>query len=189
VAPPEDDDTKPLNDPTNPEYDDQGYTLYADEKTGKKTRVFEALVEYPCDFTMKIVGINESTFVQEIVAVVAESCETEPDRIQHSTRMLGKWTSVTVKVRTVQYVKVDLDLDRRVQFSTSLEIHIHTHAFLTKSISCMYKLKIILGASQIGRNAIHIIRKGRSRSSCQIQVLKNKDKLYEPNIMISCINI
>jgi putative lipoic acid-binding regulatory protein len=91
---------KPLNDPTNPEYDDQGYTLYADEKTGKKTRVFEALVDYPCDFTMKIVGANEGTFVEEMVAVVAESCETEPDRIEHSFRMVGKWTSVTVKVCT-----------------------------------------------------------------------------------------
>jgi putative lipoic acid-binding regulatory protein len=89
---------KPLNDPTNPEYDDQGYTLYADEKTGKKTRVFEALVDYPCDFTMKIVGANESKFVEEIVAVVAESCETDPGRIPHSFRSVGKWTSVTVKV-------------------------------------------------------------------------------------------
>lgn len=87
-----------MNDPTNVEYDDQGYTLYADEKTGKKTRVFEALVDYPCDFTMKIVGANEGTFVEEMVAVVAESCGTEPGRIQHSVRTVGKWTSVTVKV-------------------------------------------------------------------------------------------
>lgn len=53
----------PLNDPTKPEYDDQGYTLYADEKTGAKSRVFEALVDYPCKFTMKIVGADEGNFV------------------------------------------------------------------------------------------------------------------------------
>ena len=93
---------KLLNDPSNPEYDDQGYTLYADEKTGKKSRVFEALVEYPCDFTMKIVGANEGPFVSDIVSVVAEACGVDdPSKIPHTTRAMGKWTSVTVKVRVV----------------------------------------------------------------------------------------
>ena len=58
----------PVNDPTKPEFDDQGYTLYTDNETGKKSRVFEALVDYPCEFTMKIVGKNEGSFVEEIVA-------------------------------------------------------------------------------------------------------------------------
>lgn len=112
---------KPLNDPTNVEYDDQGYTLYADEETGKKTRVFEALVDYPCDFVMKIVGANEGTFVEEMVAVVAESCGAEPGSIQHSVKTHGKWTSVTVNapVKSAEmlytlYEKVDLD--PRVKF-------------------------------------------------------------------------
>lgn len=86
-----------LNDPTRPEYDDQGYTLYADEATGTKSRVFEALVDYPCKFTMKIVGAGEGNFVQEMVAVVAESCEVEAADISHSIRTQGKWVSVTVK--------------------------------------------------------------------------------------------
>lgn len=112
---------KPLNDPTNPEYDDQGFTLYSDEKTGEKSRVFEALVNYPCDFTMKIVGANEGAFVEEMVAVVAESCETEPSKVNHTTRAMGKWMSVTVKapVKNAEmlyalYEKVDLD--PRVKF-------------------------------------------------------------------------
>jgi putative lipoic acid-binding regulatory protein len=110
-----------INDPTKPEFDDQGYTLYTDKETGKKARVFEALVEYPCDFTMKIVGRNEGTFVEDIVAVVAEACESEPDNISHSTRVNGKWMSVTVKapVKSSEmlytlYEKVDLD--PRVKF-------------------------------------------------------------------------
>lgn len=86
-----------LNDPTKPEYDDQGYTLYADEKTGKKSRVFEALVDYPCKFTMKIVGAQEGNFVQEMVAVVAESCQVKAETVDHSVRTQGKWVSVTVK--------------------------------------------------------------------------------------------
>lgn len=89
---------KPLNDVTRPEYDDQGYTLYADEETGEKSRVFEALVDYPCKFTMKIVGANEGTFVEEILQVVADSCNVDDvGNIQHKTRTMGKWTSVTVR--------------------------------------------------------------------------------------------
>ena len=112
---------KPLNDPTNPEFDDQGFTLYTDESTGKKSRVFDALVDYPCDFQMKIVGASEGTFVEEMLAVVAESCETEPGMLKHSVRALGKWTSVTVMapVKSAEmlytlYEKVDLD--PRVKF-------------------------------------------------------------------------
>jgi putative lipoic acid-binding regulatory protein len=85
-----------INNPTKPEFDDQGYTLYTDGNTGKKSRVFEALVDYPCDFTMKIVGMNEGLFVEEIVAVVAEACEEHPGKISYRTKAMGKWTSVTV---------------------------------------------------------------------------------------------
>merc|ERR1711865_1312280 len=70
---------QPINDPSKPERDDQGYTLYTDTETGEKSRVFEALVEYPSIFTMKIVGANEGMFVQEMVAVVAEACESSLD--------------------------------------------------------------------------------------------------------------
>lgn len=121
IGPPDEPPPKPINDPTNPEYDDQGYTLYADEKTGKKSRVFEALVDYPCEFTIKIVGVNEGLFVQEMIAVVAEACEAEVQSISHSFRAMGKWTSLTVKapVKSAEmlytlYEKVDLD--PRVKF-------------------------------------------------------------------------
>jgi putative lipoic acid-binding regulatory protein len=112
---------KRANDPTKPEFDDQGYTLYTDQETGEKSRVFEALVDYPTVFTMKIVGANEGSFVSEIVAIVAEACETQPDNVPHTTRSVGKWTSVTVKAPVQSsemlyslYEKVDLD--PRVKF-------------------------------------------------------------------------
>ena len=88
---------KSLNDPRKPEYDDQGYTLYANEETGEKSRVFEALVEYPCDFTLKIVGANEGNFIEEMVAIVAESCQVSIEKVPYSHRALGKWLSVTVQ--------------------------------------------------------------------------------------------
>lgn len=124
----EDGDSKPfisigprLNDPTKPEYDDQGYTLYANEEMGEKPRVFEALVEYPCDFTMKIVGANEGAFVQEMVAVVAESCQVVPEKVRHTVRTLGKWTSVTVhapvqSAEMLYQLYENVDRDPRVRF-------------------------------------------------------------------------
>ena len=78
-------------------------------------------MDYPCDFTMKIVGQNEGTFVEEMLAVVAESCDVEPDNITHSTRMMGKWTSLTVKapVKSAEMLYAlyeKIDLDPRVKF-------------------------------------------------------------------------
>ena len=116
---------KSLNDVTKPEYDDQGYTLYVDERTGTKARVFEALVNYPCLFTLKIVGANDDTFVQDVLHIVATTCEVVVDdgtdavdsvatissssaaaaaastsstsSIEHSIKYNGKWASITVQ--------------------------------------------------------------------------------------------
>lgn len=111
----------PANDPTKPEYDDQGYTLYKDEKTGQKSRVFEALVDYPCDFTMKIVGPKEGSFVTEIIQCVAESCEVTSEQVPYTTRDVGKWTSVTVKAPVqsadmLYQLYENVDRDPRVKF-------------------------------------------------------------------------
>lgn len=112
---------KPMNDINNPEYDDQGYTLYANEETGEKNRVFEALVEYPCEFPLKIIGANDGSFAAEIVQVVADSCEVEMESIRHSERVNGKWTSVTVHA-PVQNAEMlytlyeNIDRDPRVKF-------------------------------------------------------------------------
>lgn len=110
-----------VNDPTNVELDDQGYTLYTDEKTGEKSRVFEALLDYPTDFILKIVGANEGAFVGEIVALVAEACKTDPEKIAHTTRSMGKWISITcscpVQNSEMVYALYEaVDRDPRVKF-------------------------------------------------------------------------
>eukprot|EP00571_Detonula_confervacea_P017313 CAMPEP_0172298316 /NCGR_PEP_ID=MMETSP1058-20130122/1032_1 /TAXON_ID=83371 /ORGANISM="Detonula confervacea, Strain CCMP 353" /LENGTH=292 /DNA_ID=CAMNT_0013007583 /DNA_START=33 /DNA_END=911 /DNA_ORIENTATION=- len=114
---------KPLNDVQNPEYDENGYTLYADETTGEKKRVFEALVEYPSVFKIKIVGKDDEneTFAPEMVRVVAESCGVDASMVKHTKRMNGKWTSVTVhapvKNADMLYnLYKDVDKDPRVKF-------------------------------------------------------------------------
>ncbi len=110
-----------MNDINNPEFDDQGYTLYADEETGEKKRVFEALVDYPSIFRMKIIGANESTFASEMVQIVAESCSVSVDDVKHTTRANGKWLSVTVHA-PVQSAEMlyglyeNIDKDPRVKF-------------------------------------------------------------------------
>ena len=66
---------KMKNDVNNLQYDEQGYTLYSNEQTGEKARVFDALVQYPCEFDIKIVGANDGTFVMEMIQLVATSCK------------------------------------------------------------------------------------------------------------------
>lgn len=112
---------KPLNDVNKPEYDDQGYTLYADEQTGKKSRVFEALVDYPSIFKMKIIGRNESTFSSEMVQIVAESCQVDVEKVEFSERVNGKWLSVTVhapveSAEMLYSLYENVDKDPRVKF-------------------------------------------------------------------------
>lgn len=114
-------DGTPVNDPTNPKMDDQGFVLYTDESTGEQSRVLEGLVTYPCNFKIKIVGANEGTFVPEMVAVVAESCEVDVNNIDWSERRKGKWTSITVnapvKSADMLYVLYEnIDRDPRVKF-------------------------------------------------------------------------
>ena len=90
---------KPANDVSNPEYDENGYTVYTDETTGKKSRVFDALVEYPSIFKMKIVGSDDDPnrdFESDIVDVVAKSCGVDRSMVKHTQRKNGKWISVTV---------------------------------------------------------------------------------------------
>jgi putative lipoic acid-binding regulatory protein len=69
----------------------------------------------------KIVGANEGLFVEEIVALVAEACESDFERINHSTKVNGKWVSVTchapVQNAEMLYALYEkIDLDPRVKF-------------------------------------------------------------------------
>lgn len=110
-----------VNNMNDLQYDDQGYTLYENEDTGEKSRVFEALVKYPCKFKIKIVGANEGTFVSEMVALVAEYCNVPADTIDFSERRSGKWTSVTVMapVKSAEMLYglyESIDRDPRVKF-------------------------------------------------------------------------
>jgi len=95
--------------------------LYADEETGERRRVFEALVQYPCDFTMKIIGDPRENFAAEIVQVVADTCAVTFEAVQFSERKYGKWISVTVKApvtsaEMLYSIYENVDKDPRVKF-------------------------------------------------------------------------
>jgi putative lipoic acid-binding regulatory protein len=69
----------------------------------------------------KIVGANEGLFVQEMVALVAESCGTVPKSIAHTVRTTGKWTSLTVyapvqSAEMLYSLYEIIDKDPRVRF-------------------------------------------------------------------------
>jgi putative lipoic acid-binding regulatory protein len=114
--------SRAVNHPSKSEFDDQGYTLYQDTETGEKSRVFEALVEYPTLFKIKIVGLNEGLFVEEMVALVAESCNVaDVSEIQHSVKLTGKWSSITVNAPVQSAAMLyalyeNVDRDPRVKF-------------------------------------------------------------------------
>ena len=45
---------------------------------------------------MKIVGANEGPFVTDIVDIVASCTKVHASKIKHSTKVNGKWVSITV---------------------------------------------------------------------------------------------
>lgn len=62
-------------------------------------QVLDALVEYPGSFDLKIIGVNDESFVADIRKAVA-GCLTKGDDnvLKCSTREKGKYTSITLKV-------------------------------------------------------------------------------------------
>jgi len=92
---------KPINDVTKPQFDKDGYTLYENEKTGEKKRVFDALVNYPCKFPLKVVGANDPKFITDMVQLTADTCNVSSEDVSFSTKNKGKWVSITIQAPVV----------------------------------------------------------------------------------------
>ncbi|CAM9393880.1 unnamed protein product [Sphacelaria rigidula] len=62
-------------------------------------QVFDSLVKYPGKFELKIIGVNDDTFVGDIRRVVA-ACLTKGDEhvVSCSTREKGRYTSISLNV-------------------------------------------------------------------------------------------
>ena len=79
------------------------------------------MIDYPCEFKMKIIGANEGSFATEMVQVVADTCKVESDVVKYSERKNGKWISVTVyapveSAEMLYTLYENIDRDPRVKF-------------------------------------------------------------------------
>ncbi len=79
------------------------------------------MIDYPCEFKLKIIGLNEGTFTEEMVQVVADCCNVQSDNVKFTERQNGKWTSVTVfapveNAEMLYTLYENVDRDPRVKF-------------------------------------------------------------------------
>ena len=82
------------NSTAPPSSSSDGYTMYTDPKTGVTSRVFDALVEYPSTFTIKVVGLNVNGFASEIENIINEVARVDGVKV----KVNGKWCSLTCRV-------------------------------------------------------------------------------------------
>lgn len=83
--------------------------------------VFERLVEYPCEFEMKVIGVRQGDFHLDMVEAVGRVTETSVDTIRYTTRDKGKYRSVTIfapvrDARQLLDCYAAFDRDPRVRF-------------------------------------------------------------------------
>ena len=82
-----------LVDDTNGNTNTNAKTSNYEEK-----KVFKDILEFPTNFTIKIVGVNQPTFVNDIVASIASTINCSPDTIKYSisNSKQNNYISITV---------------------------------------------------------------------------------------------
>ncbi|GMI23798.1 hypothetical protein TeGR_g9816 [Tetraparma gracilis] len=94
--------------------------MYTDPSTGAQSRVFDALVSYPSEFTLKIIGSGE-TFVKDMLALLNEHSNGGVTESKVRRTANGKWESITATVMVdsgdmVYLLYEKIDEDPRVKF-------------------------------------------------------------------------
>lgn len=85
------------------------------------TRIFDTLVDFPCVFTFKVIGMAQGDFVNDIIDSVADALKTDRKFLKTSFRERGKYRSITLEapVNTadqIYNVYAAVDRDPRVKF-------------------------------------------------------------------------
>jgi putative lipoic acid-binding regulatory protein len=64
----------------------------------KETRVFEKLVEFPCLFQIKVIGVHEESFSKDILKIVSRVTGVPSEIITFSVRITGssKYESISI---------------------------------------------------------------------------------------------
>ena len=66
------------------------------EESTKEPRPFETLVEYPCEFAIKVIGLREGSFHTDLISIIADVTGTDAGVIRFSVFDKGKYQSVTI---------------------------------------------------------------------------------------------
>jgi putative lipoic acid-binding regulatory protein len=89
----------------------------------QSTRVFEKLVDYPCNFQVKVIGLKQGHFTTDIIDIVARVCGVASDQIKFTLRpsRSEKYLSISVECPVqnadmLYEVYGELDKDPRVKF-------------------------------------------------------------------------
>ncbi|CAM9929590.1 unnamed protein product [Phaeothamnion confervicola] len=69
---------------------------YCLDNAAGNPRAFEFLVDYPCDFAVKVIGERSPSFAQDIANVVGEVCNVAGNEIPFTVRDKGKWQSISL---------------------------------------------------------------------------------------------
>jgi len=69
-----------------------------DKRTANERRVLEDTVDFPCDFLIKVIGINDSQFVPDMINKVCEELAILPENIQVQVKETsgGKYVSISL---------------------------------------------------------------------------------------------
>lgn len=84
-------------------------------------RSWDHLVDFPCVFTFKVIGMAQGDFVNDIVDSVASALEMDRKYLKTSFRDRGKYRSITVEApvntsEQIYDVYAAIDRDPRVKF-------------------------------------------------------------------------
>jgi putative lipoic acid-binding regulatory protein len=68
----------------------------------------ETLIEFPCDFPLKIMGATDAGFAQAIVEVVLKHApEFDPASVEMRPSKAGNYLSLTCTIRAVSQAQLD----------------------------------------------------------------------------------
>lgn len=82
----------------------------------------ETLLEFPCDFGVKVMGLTDDDFVALVLSLIQPHVENlDASRVQTKQSKSGKYTSVTVPVWAISKAQLDtiyqaLHADERVKY-------------------------------------------------------------------------
>ncbi len=68
----------------------------------------KTLLEFPCDFPLKIIGVNQAGYAQEILAVILNHApDFDPAKMEMRPSGKNNYLSLTCTIRAISRVQLD----------------------------------------------------------------------------------